>query len=124
MHRGNHLVKRSILVLVVLGGLASEHLCAAPRPNAAALIEHFNMQRIPQEGPWFTLTYSSSDTLPRGALPERYNGPRAAGSAIIAVITRTEFSALHRLKTDEVWHYYGGDPLQLLVLRSDGSGEV
>jgi predicted cupin superfamily sugar epimerase/mannose-6-phosphate isomerase-like protein (cupin superfamily) len=113
-----------MLLLVLLGGLASESLCAAPRPTATALIEHFNMQRIPQEGPWFTLTYSSSDTLPRAALPERYDGSRAAGSAIIALITKPEFSAMHRLKTDEVWHYYGGEPLQLLVLNPNGSGEV
>jgi predicted cupin superfamily sugar epimerase/mannose-6-phosphate isomerase-like protein (cupin superfamily) len=113
-----------MLLLVLLGGLASETLCAAPRPTSAALIEHFNMQRIPQEGPWFTLTYSSSDTLPRAALPERYDGSRAAGSAIIALITKPDFSAMHRLKTDEVWHYYGGEPLQLLVLNPNGSGEV
>jgi predicted cupin superfamily sugar epimerase/mannose-6-phosphate isomerase-like protein (cupin superfamily) len=117
-------VKRSAVLLILLGGLATEYLYAAPKPAAAALIEHFNMQRIPQEGPWFALTYSSSDTLPRGALPERYDGPRAAGSAIIAIITRAEFSAMHRLKTDEVWHFYGGDPLQLLILHPDGSGGV
>ena len=117
-------MKRSVLLLILLGDLATGYLYAAPRPTATALIEHFNMQRIPQEGPWFTLTYSSSDTLPRGALPERYDGPRPAGSAIMAIITKAEFSAMHRLQTDEIWHYYGGDPLQLLVLRSDGSGEV
>ena len=117
-------MKRSVLLLILLGALATDNLYAAPGPTATALIKHFNMQRIPQEGPWFTLTYSSSDTLPRGALPERYDGSRAAGSAIIAIITRTEFSAMHRLKTDEVWHYYGGDPLQLLILHPDGSGEV
>jgi predicted cupin superfamily sugar epimerase len=31
---------------------------------------------------------------------------------------------MHRLKTDEMWHYYGGDPLELLVLHPDGTGEV
>jgi len=117
-------MKRQVLLLILLGSLATECLYAAPRPTADALIKHFNMQRIPQEGPWFTLTYSSADTLPRGALPGRYDGPRAAGSAIIAIITKYEFSAMHRLKTDEVWHYYGGDPLQLLILRPNGSAEV
>ena len=117
-------MKYAVLLLILLAGLATEHLHAAPRPTAAELIKHFNMARIPQEGPWFTLTYSSSDTLPRAALPQRYDGSRAAGSAIIAIITRAEFSAMHRLKTDEVWHFYGGDPLQLLVLHPNGSGEV
>ncbi len=117
-------MKHSVLLFILLGGLAGGSLQASPRPTAAELIQHFNMARIPQEGPWFTLTYSSSDTLARGSLPERYKGSRAAGSAIIAIITRDEFSAMHRLQTDEVWHYYGGDPLQLLVLHPNGSGEV
>jgi uncharacterized protein len=119
-------VKHLVLLLALLGGGATEHLHAAttPVPTAATLIKHFNMARIPQEGPWFTLTYSSPDSLARGALPARYDGSRAAGSAIIAIITRAEFSAMHRLKTDEVWHFYGGDPLQLLILHPDGSSEV
>ena len=112
------------LSLLLCGGLAAGLLCAAPRPTAQELIEHFKMTRIPQEGPWFTLTYRSTDILARSALPDRYDGPRAAGTAIIGIITRADFSAMHRLKTDEMWHYYGGDPLELLVLHPNGSGEV
>src|SRR5258708_11629344 len=82
------------------------------------------MARIPQEGPWFVLTYNSPDVLARGALPERYAGSRSAGSAIIALVTKTDFSAMHRLKTDEMWHYYGGDPLELLVLHPNGRGQI
>lgn len=111
-------------LLLLCGGLATGPLSAAPRPTAQALIEHFKMTRIPQEGPWFTLTWRSEETLPRTALPDRYDGPRPAGTAIIGILTRTDFSAMHRLKTDEMWHYYGGDPLELLVLHPDGTGEV
>ncbi|HEY0342775.1 MAG TPA: hypothetical protein VGC34_18375, partial [Steroidobacteraceae bacterium] len=81
-------MKYLALLLMLFGGLATECVDAAPRPTAAALIKHFNMARIPQEGPWFVLTYNSSDTLARGALPGRYAGPRVAGSAIIALITK------------------------------------
>jgi predicted cupin superfamily sugar epimerase/mannose-6-phosphate isomerase-like protein (cupin superfamily) len=117
-------VKYLTLLLIFFGGLATEPLFAAPRPTAEALIKHFNMARVPQEGPWFVLTYSSPDVLARGALPERYDGSRAAGSAIIALITTTDFSAMHRLKTDEMWHYYGGDPLKMLILHPNGTSEV
>lgn len=117
-------MKHLILTLALICGLAAAPLEAAPRPTATALIKHFNMARIPQEGPWFTLTYSSADTLAPGALPGRYGGSRAAGSGIIALISKTDFSAMHRLKTDEMWHYYGGDPLELLVLHPDGSAAV
>ena len=118
-------MKRSFVLLLIS---SSAIVCpsvsiAAPRPTAAALIQHFKMTQVPQEGPWFTLTYSSEDILPRAALPQRYDGPRAAGSAIIGLLTRTDFSALHKLKTDEMWHYYGGDPIRMLVLHPDGHGE-
>ncbi len=117
-------MKYLALLLMLFGGLATECVDAAPRPTAAALIKHFNMARIPQEGPWFVLTYNSSDVLARGALPGRYDGPRAAGSAIIALVTKTDFSAMHRLRTDEMWHYYGGDPLEMLILHPNGTSEV
>jgi uncharacterized protein len=118
-------VKYLALLLMLSGGVTlTTELKAAPRPTSAALIKHFNMARIPQEGPWFVLTYNSSDVLVRKALPERYDGARAAGSAIIALVTRTDFSAMHRLKTDEMWHYYGGDPLEMLVLHPNGNTET
>ncbi|NEA00192.1 cupin domain-containing protein, partial [Streptomyces sp. SID10116] len=48
---------------------------------------------------------------------------RPAGSAIIVLLTTApgDFSALHRLPTDEVWHFYEGDALELLLLAPDGS---
>ncbi|MEU2559622.1 cupin domain-containing protein [Streptomyces longispororuber] len=51
---------------------------------------------------------------------------RPAGSAIIMLLTSEpgDFSALHRLPTDEVWHFYRGDPLELLLLRPDGGDEL
>jgi predicted cupin superfamily sugar epimerase/mannose-6-phosphate isomerase-like protein (cupin superfamily) len=112
------------LLLLLSSAVLSSSLSAAPGPTAQALIDYFKMTQVPQEGPWFTLTYSSDDVLPRAALPDRYDGGRAAGSAIIGLLTRTDFSAMHRLKTDEMWHYYGGDALRLLVLHPDGHGEV
>ncbi len=54
-------------------------------------------------------------------LPARYGGrPHAAGSAIVVVLTAQDFSAMHRLQTDEVWHFYGGAPVSLLMLAPDG----
>jgi predicted cupin superfamily sugar epimerase/mannose-6-phosphate isomerase-like protein (cupin superfamily) len=96
----------------------------APTGTAAKLIEHLQMQKIPQEGAWFAGTYRSDEMLPAGAV-DRYNGvPHAKGSAIYALVTREDFSALHKLQTDELWHYYDGDPLELLLLHPDGRGET
>jgi predicted cupin superfamily sugar epimerase/mannose-6-phosphate isomerase-like protein (cupin superfamily) len=46
------------------------------------------------------------------------------GGAIYALVTREDFSAMHKLKTDEVWHFHAGSPLELLLLRPDGKSEV
>lgn len=97
---------------------------AAPMPAAAkAIIDHFKMQNIPHEGPWFLQTHKSDDVI-EGALAERYPTKRWAYTAIYALFTRSDFSALHRLATDEMWHFYGGAPAQILLLHPDGRGET
>jgi uncharacterized protein len=97
----------------------------APPGVAGRLIAHFQMKRIPQEGAWFSVTYTSEDLLDGAALPPRYAGrPHAAGGAILAVVTPRDFSAMHRLKTDEVWHFHSGSPLKLLLLYPDGEGRT
>ncbi len=106
-------------VALALAGVAS----AEPVGPAKRLIEHYKMEKIPVEGAWFHVTYGSKDSIPAAALPARYGSPRVAGTAIYALATREDFSAMHRLRTDEVWHFYLGDPLELLLLHPDGRGE-
>lgn len=105
--------------------LAPLPLAAAPVPlpggMAGRLIEHYHMQPIPQEGAWFSLSYASDDQLAGEALPPRYAGrARLAGNAIVVVATPADFSAMHRLQSDEVWHFYGGSALDMLLLYPDG----
>jgi predicted cupin superfamily sugar epimerase len=90
---------------------------------ARQLIERFRMERIPQEGAWFAPTHRSGETV-MIAGADRHAGPRAVWSAIYGVQTRTDFSGLHRLATDELWHIYDGAPLELLLLHPDGRGEL
>jgi predicted cupin superfamily sugar epimerase/quercetin dioxygenase-like cupin family protein len=92
-------------------------------PAARAIIDHYHMQNIPHEGPWFLQTFKSDEVI-EGALAERYQGKRWAYTAIYAVFTRSDFSAMHRLATDELWHFYGGSPAQILMLYPDGRGEI
>lgn len=92
--------------------------------NAETLIKHLRMEKIPAEGAWFAVAYESKDRLPAGGLPSRYGSSRLAGTSIYALVTRTDFSAMHRLKTDEIWHFYAGDPIELLLLQPEGRSEV
>lgn len=116
---------RFLLSILLLLPLLLAPLSAAPTGRALDLIQHLNMEKIPAEGPWFTLSYRSEDSLTGDQLPARYRGAaHVAGSAIYALVTREDFSAMHLLQTDELWHFYGGDPLELLLLHPDGHGET
>ena len=114
------LLRFAALILMPLALVSA----AAPSGVAAKLIAHYKMEKIPVEGAWFALTYTSGERLAAEALPARYGAPRAVGGAIYALVTREDFSALHRLKTDEIWHFYSGDPIELLLLHPDGRDEL
>lgn len=115
-----------LLILTILLILSKSVLHSAePTEMAQRLIELFKMQKIPHEGCWFASSYHSEEKVPGSALAARYGGgERLAGTAIYALETRVDFSALHKLKTDEIWHYYGGAPIEMLLLYPDGHGET
>ncbi|MFI2431813.1 cupin domain-containing protein [Streptomyces sp. NPDC018693] len=78
------------------------------------LIAHYHLEPIPREGGLFRRTWAG---------PEGPDG-RPTGSAIVALLTAADHSALHRLPTDEIWHHYLGDPLELLLLAEDGTSRT
>ena len=92
-------------------------------PSAAELIDTLGLVRHP-EGGWFHETYRSSEALPAQALPERFGGERACSTAILFLLEEGDRSHLHRIKSDEVWHFHAGSPLQIEVLHPDGRHET
>lgn len=92
------------------GGSGGE---GASAETVSALVRHFGLEPLPREGGRFRSTW-------RG--PLREDG-RAEGSAIVMLLTAEpgDYSALHRLPTDEIWHHYLGDPLAMLLLAPDGT---
>ena len=89
------------------------------------LIKIFNLEPLPVEGGLFFQTYLSAETISRQALPARYPVDKPLGTAIVYLLTADpdSFSALHKLPTDEVYHFYLGDPVELLQLHPDGSSQ-
>ena len=87
--------------------------------TADEIIRRLNLQPLPIEGGYFRETYRSQESLD---IP-RYRSSRALGSAIYFLLTPASFSSLHRLQTDEIYHFYAGDPAELLLLDPGGSGE-
>jgi predicted cupin superfamily sugar epimerase len=92
--------------------------------TAEQLIAHLKLQPHPREGGFFRETYRSVEVHPAAALPARYGGDRSCSTAIYYLLTPNAFSALHRLASDEVFHFYLGDPVQMLQLWPNGEGKV
>lgn len=76
------------------------------------------------EGGFYRETWRAAERTPRSALPDRYDGPRAFGTAIYYLLTPDTFSAVHRVASDELFHFYMGDPVEMLLLPPDGPSRV
>lgn len=93
-------------------------------PTADQIRALLHLKPHPEEGGYFIETYRSSETISEKALPSRYKGRRSFGTAIYYLLTTETFSAMHRLRSDEIFHFYSGDPVEMLQLWPDGSGRV
>ena len=79
-----------------------------------ALMDHYKFEKLPVEETLFVSTYRSS---------MEFGDQQPFGTAMIGLYCEQppSFSRFHRLTADEVWHFYGGDPLRLILLYADGS---
>jgi predicted cupin superfamily sugar epimerase len=83
------------------------------------LIKQYNLQPHP-EGGWYKQSYKSTEYISAAALPERFGGDRPFSTAIYFLLEKNNFSAFHRIKSDECWHFYNGDPLEIFVIQHTG----
>jgi predicted cupin superfamily sugar epimerase len=92
---------------------------------ADQLLSFYGMQTLPIEGGYYKQTYLSAETINKASLPARYAEQHPYGTAILYLYTTDAdcFSALHRLPTDEIYHFYLGDPVEMLLLYPDGKCE-
>lgn len=89
--------------------------------EASKMIKLLGLRPLKPEGGFYLETYRSMLSLPSAYLPKVYAGRRSAGTAIYYLLTAKACSAIHRLRSDEVYHFYLGDPVELLVLSPKGS---
>jgi predicted cupin superfamily sugar epimerase len=83
-------------------------------------IEKFVLKKHP-EGGYYREVYRSAESIAAGHLPERYSGGgRNHATSIYFLITGKEFSAFHRIKSDELFHFYAGSPLKLHMISEAG----
>lgn len=86
--------------------------------TARTLIESYRLLPHP-EGGFYRESYRSSGTIPAASLPH-HGGDRAFATAIHFLLTEGQVSRLHRLKSDEMWHFSLGGPLTIVEISPDG----
>ncbi len=73
------------------------------------------------EGGYFKETYRSAENIDKHALPDRFSDDRSFCTAIYFLLHNNDFSAFHRTKQDELWHFYIGDPLMVHIIDRRGN---
>lgn len=87
--------------------------------DASCWIRQLSLQPHP-EGGYYRQTYRSQLQLPKLSLPPEFTGARPASTAIYFLLENGNFSAFHRQRSDELWHFYFGAPLLVHVIEPDG----
>ena len=87
--------------------------------NVEDLVKQLELLPHP-EGGYYKETYRSSGTIPKDALPGGFVGERNFATAIYFLIEKNNFSALHKIKSDETWHFYAGDTLEVIEIDEQG----
>jgi predicted cupin superfamily sugar epimerase len=88
--------------------------------DAQYWINHLDLSPHP-EGGYYRVTYKADLNIARSALPSSYQGDRSASTAIYFLLDEGNFSAFHRIASDEVWHFYAGSSLVVYVIDAEGN---
>ena len=91
--------------------------------DSEEIIRLLDLQPHP-EGGYYRETYRSDEKISARSLPVRYKTDRCLSTAIYYLITSRSYSMLHRIYTDEMYHFYLGDPVLMLLLHPDGPGKT
>jgi len=92
--------------------------------TAEQTIKFFKMKPLPQEGGYYVETYRAAERIGKNAMPPGFSGDRNLSTAILYLLTADTVSFLHMLESDEMFHFYLGDPVTMLQLHPDGRSEI
>ena len=89
--------------------------------TAEQWIKDLKMEPLPEEGGWYKEVYRSNEYIPKNCLPNRFSGKRSFSTSIYYLLKSSEFSAFHRIKQDEIWHFYEGSSLTIHIIDPEGN---
>lgn len=88
--------------------------------NSQYYIQKLNLISHP-EGGYFKEVYRSDETIEKSALPGRYSGNRNFATSIYFLLEGKQFSAFHKIESDETWHFYAGTSMTLMMINEAGT---
>lgn len=97
--------------------------CRAAMNTAHYYIQSLQLSPHP-EGGYYRETYRSPETVPAGSVSQRFNGSRSCCTGIFYLLQAGDYSAFHRIKSDEMWHFYAGYPLEVHMLDHNGHSVI
>jgi hypothetical protein len=83
------------------------------------IIQKLQLEPHP-EGGFYKQTYKSEGIINEDSLSEEYQGKRNFSTCIYFLLTSDNFSAFHKIKQDEIWHFYDGSPIRLHIISQEG----
>ncbi len=83
-------------------------------------IAHLGLEKHP-EGGWFKEVFRSGEILSKKSLPVRYTSFRAVSTSIYYLLKGNELSGFHRLRSDGIWHFYSGSPIDVYIISPNGN---
>lgn len=86
--------------------------------KASYWVEKYNLVPHP-EGGFYAETYRSCDKIAKAALPAGFTGARSFSTGIYFLLESSNFSAFHKIRSDEMWHFYQGEALEIFVIYPD-----
>jgi len=87
--------------------------------KAEELINQLKLEKHP-EGGYFREIYRSESEIPESALSKDYSGKRNTATSIYFLLTDKEFSAFHKIKSDEIWYFHQGNSIEIYMLSEGG----
>ena len=84
-------------------------------------IRHLNLQKLEPEGGYFSQIFVSKTTIPASSLPHQFTSERSLATSIFYLLTSTDYSHFHRLRSDEIWAFHYGSSITLHQIDQKGN---
>lgn len=94
------------------------------RPSLSDLMRILDLKPLEPEGGFFVETYRTAEQIDARQFGLGHGGTRSLSTAIYYLLTPESFSAIHKVPGDEIFHFYAGDPVEMLELFPDGTAGV